>query len=378
MKVLIVGDFFPDTKLSKKLLENAQSNIFGDFFKVIEQSDLAIVNLEAPLTFTSKAIQKTGPALKADRVFAKFLKGAGFGLATLANNHIMDFGSVGLSDTLEALNEVGLGYVGVGNSALEANKPYLFNSQNGRRLAVLNFAENEWSTTSGNYPGAAGINPINNFYAIQEAKKSSDIVLVITHGGHEHYCLPSKAFKSLLRFYIDSGADAVINHHTHHVSGYESYAGKPIYYSLGNFLFSNNANIENYWNKGLAVEIDFSKPQPQTTNYFFRQGLTDKTFDLLRGNYESLEIESIDKLNEIIQDNILLESKFNDWMTKSNLYYTINIEPHSNKILQAMQNRKLLPSLWSNRKKRYLLNMLKCESHREMLIKQIENEISNS
>ena len=101
-------------------------------------------------------------------------------------------------------------------------------------IAVLNFAENEWSTASSDKPGANPINPISNFNSINITKESVDIVIVITHGGHEMYRLPSPRMKELYRFYIDAGADIVINHHTHCTSGYEKYNGKFIFYSIGN------------------------------------------------------------------------------------------------------------------------------------------------
>ncbi len=378
MKILVLGDFYSDEKLSKELLESNITDIFGNFNEVIHSSDLAIVNLESPLTDHKIAIKKTGPALKAHKEMANFLKNSGFGLATLANNHILDYGPTGLFDTFSALNKANLDYVGAGKSLIEASKPYIYTCKEGKRLAILNFAENEWSTTKGESPGAVGINPIANFYEIHKAKQKADFVLVITHGGHENFNLPSKEFKSLLRFFVSAGADAVINHHTHHISGYEVFNGKPIYYSLGNFLFPSKTNKETFWNKGLAVKIDFSKAQIETSKYFFRQGLPNKHFELLLGVEEKFEADNFEKLTKIIQDDHLLDVWFKKWMVKSELYYKINIEPHSNRILQAIQNRNLLPSLWSDRKKLFLLNMLRCESHREMLIKQLEDENSHT
>lgn len=378
MKVVIVGDFYPNLKLKNKLLNNKPSEIFGKFYNIIQESDLAVVNLETPLTKYDRAINKTGPALRADKEFASFLRNTGFGIATLANNHIMDYGQKGLEDTVEALNNVGLAYVGAGSTIYAAKKPYMFNSKEGKRLAILNISENEWSTTKGDFPGAAGFDPVSNFNSIQEAKKKADFVLLITHGGHENYNLPSKSFRDLLRFFVDAGADAIINHHPHCISGHEFYKGKPIYYSIGNFLFDNMGSELTYWNKGMAVEIDFSKSNINTVNHIFYQSINDKAFELLEGEAAKTELSEIDKLDKIIQNDEELDRKFQAWIEKSRKYYKINIEPHSIRILQALQNRKIVRSLWSKRKKLFLINMLRCESHREMLIQQLENEISNT
>jgi hypothetical protein len=378
MKVFVVGDFYPSFELKKQLLRIEPRNIFGKFYNIIHESDLAVVNLESPLTSHNKSIIKTGPALKADKVFADFLKKSGFTLATLANNHIMDYGTKGLEDTIEALKEVGMGYVGAGGAIDIAKQPYIYTCKEGKRIAVLNISENEWSTTKSNDPGAAGFDTISNFYSIQAAKTKADFVILITHGGHENHHLPSKSFRDLLRFFVDAGADAIVNHHTHCISGYEIYKGKPIYYSIGNFLFDKKSSDLSNWNKGLAVQIDFSEDHITSNHHIFYQSVNNKSFELLEGDVAEKELKKLDELSATIQSDDDLVREFLNYREKSKKYYSINIEPHSNRVIQALQNRKFLPSLWSNRKKLFLLNMLRCESHREMLIEQLENEISNT
>jgi len=378
MKVLVVGDFYPNSELKKQLLSDEPSKIFGKFHDIIQKFDLAVVNLESPLTTYDKAINKTGPALKADKVFADFLKKSGFKLATLANNHIMDYGPKGLEDTIEALNDFGLGHVGAGGTIDIAKQPYIYASKEGKKLAVLNIAENEWSTAKGNDPGAAGFDTVSNFYSIQEAKTNADFVLLITHGGHENYHLPSKSYRDLLRFFVDAGADAIVNHHTHCITGFEIYKGKPIYYSIGNFLFDKKSRDFTHWNKGIAAEIDFSDNKINASTHIFYQCVNEKPFELLEGDIADQELMQLDSLSNIIQNDDELDRELLKWISRSQKYYNINIEPHSIRVLQALQNRNLLPSFWTKRKKMYLLNMLRCESHREMLIKKLENEISNS
>ena len=377
MKILVVGDFCPNFELKRQLLNNDPTKIFDKFYRIIQKSDLAIVNLESPLTSYDKAINKTGPALKADTVFADFLKNSGFGLATLANNHIMDYGPIGFYDTVEALKSAGLNHVGAGNSINTAKLPFIYTSIEGKKLAILNFAENEWSTTKGDYPGAVGFDTVSNFYSIQEAKKKVDFVLLITHGGHENYHLPSKSFRDLLRFFVDAGADAIINHHPHCITGHEIYKGKPIYFSIGNFLFDKKGSDFTYWNKGMAVEIDFANDRISTSNYIFHQSINDKAFELLEGELAEQELRQLDFFSRIIQSDDDLDREFQLWKKRNQKYYFINIEPHANRLLQALQNRNLFPSLWSNRKKLFLLNMLRCESHRELLSTILENENSN-
>ena len=108
---------------------------------------------------------------------------------------------------------------------------------------------------------SAGSNPLNivqQYYAIREAKNNATNVIVIVHGGVEHYWLPSPRMKETYRFFIDAGADAVINHHQHCYSGYEVFKKKPIFYGLGNFCFDGNKGNKR-WTTGYLVNLNLSE-----------------------------------------------------------------------------------------------------------------------
>ena len=123
------------------------------------------------------------------------------------------------------------------------------------KIAILNFCENEWSIAEDDSPGANPMDIIDNTNHIREAKASHDKVIVIVHGGHEYYNLPSPRMQKQYRFYADQDADIVVGHNTHCISGSEMYKGVPIYYSLGNFLFTGRSTIEN-WYYGLVLELE--------------------------------------------------------------------------------------------------------------------------
>lgn len=376
MKLLIVGDFYPGLRVSSCLL-NPPEKVFGSFSSLIDESDLAVINLEAPLTDNSYPIIKTGPALRGDPVAGKLLKKAGFDLVTLANNHILDFGKEGLTDTISTLKEENLAFVGAGFSKQEASKPYFIELQN-QVVAFVNFAENEWSTTQGNSAGANPVDPINNYHSIKETAIIADHVIVITHGGHEMYQLPSPRMKQLFRFYVEAGASAVINHHPHCTSGYELYLGKPIFYSLGNFLFDHIAHRNNAWNRGMAVSLTLIRNKIDFNIHYFDQCQEEPSVKLC-SKHETLNRRiSTKKLNNIIQNDKKLATCFKVWVKANNTQYRSYIEPFSNRYLQALQNRALLPSLWSKRKKQYLLNLIRCEAHRDVLLSVLQSEISDT
>jgi len=377
MKVIVTGDFFPGLRLKKEITQPPQE-LLGDFHGVLSEADLAVVNLEAPLTSSIQPIAKTGPALKGEAKAATFLKEACFGLATLANNHILDYGATGLKDTLQVLREHEIYSIGAGLSVTEAMIPYVFRKDQ-RKLAILNFAENEWSTTHENHPGANPIDAVSNFVAIQNAKKTADHVLVITHGGHEMYQLPSPRMKSLFRFYITAGADVVVNHHPHCVSGHEKYAGGLIFYSIGNFLFDHISHREGIWNKGVAIELIWSDDNVLKFQLLhFDQSGNQKIFSLCDQKENEQRNKELSSLNKIIEDDALLKKHFAKWANSRAKQYWAFIEPHHNRYVQALQNRKLLPSLWSERKKLYLLNLIRCEAHHDILKFLLEDEVSNT
>ena len=107
-------------------------------------------------------------------------------------------------------------------------------------IFIFNFCENEWSIAESDNPGANPMDIIDNANQIKYARELADYVIVIVHGGHEYYNLPSPRMQKQYRFYADQGADIVVGHHTHCISGNEVYKGVPIYYSLGNFIFTKN------------------------------------------------------------------------------------------------------------------------------------------
>lgn len=377
LKVVIAGDFFGGLRLENLIKAPPRQVLSDGVLEVVRKADLAMVNLESPLTNTTRPITKTGPALKADKACASWLKAAGIDLVTLANNHIMDYGAEGLMDTINHLKDADLNFVGAGNSIPTAAEPFFF-EKDGIRLAILNFAENEWSTTYAT--GGRGANPIDevtNYYQIQAARKKADHVLVVAHGGHEMYRLPSPRMKKLFRFYADAGADAVINHHTHCVSGYEVYRGIPICYSLGNFLFDHQTQRNGIWNQGALAVLEMSENGIKLELRFFDQCKESATVGLVEEEKLTERRTEVESLNRIIADDNRLEAEFAKWIRQKKKMYNAYIEPHRIKPIQVLQNRGLLPSLWARRKKNYLLNLVRCEAHRDILISILRDEDSN-
>ena len=377
MTVFISGDFCPNERLCN-INDLHPSEVFGNLTDTIINADLSITNLECPLTNSNAKLEKTGPNLKSSTHTSHFLKQAGFNLVTLANNHINDYGAVGIKETIESLDAASIDFVGAGMNETRAKKIYYFNKED-QIIALLNFCENEWSTTTNELPGANPIDPIENSSSIKEAKAKADFVIVIVHGGHEMYNLPSPRMKKLFRFYIDAGADVVINHHTHCVSGYEIYNNAPIFYSLGNFLFDNKNYRNSNWNNGLGILLNIENKVLKDFDILFLEQCNERPQVHLVDEQTKGSLHSeIQKLNEIIQDDELLKKSFEGWVKKQSKLYNTYIEPHKNRYIYFLQNRKLFPSFWTPRKRKYLLNLIRCESHKDILQSILENEDSHT
>ncbi|MBQ8935725.1 MAG: CapA family protein, partial [Oscillospiraceae bacterium] len=129
-----------------------------------------------------------------------------------------DYGQVGVEDTINCL--AGKIYCVGGGKTLAEARAILYKQIGGKAVAIINFCENEWSIARKDRGGSNPMNVITNFNDIRTAREESDLVVVIVHGGVEHYSLPTPRMKELYRFYIDAGADVVINHHQHCFSGW--------------------------------------------------------------------------------------------------------------------------------------------------------------
>lgn len=309
-------------------------------------------------------IDKTGPNLKCTKHAVEAIKYAGFDCVTLANNHFYDFGDVGVQDTLDTLNKYSIDYIGGGININEAQKT-LYKRIKGKIIAFINVCEREWSIATEFTGGSSPLNPVKNYYQIKEAKEKADYVIVIVHGGREYYQLPLPRMKETYQFFIDSGADVVVNHHQHCYSGYEIYNEKPIFYGLGNFCFDSIGSKKNkLWEEGFLLMLSIDNKIDFELIPYVQCG-ENPNVDILK---DKLEFNNnIKDLNIIINDKKLLESSFIEQVKKEGKYYISYLEPIKNKYMLKLQYKKLLPSFVKGKYKKLILNLIRCESHKDML-----------
>lgn len=370
MKILIAGDFYPSERVKKIIDEGTYEHVFGEVEPIVKSADYAIVNYESPVVLGNyKPIVKCGPNLASSEKAIEAIKWAGFDMATLANNHIYDFGKEGLDDTIRTCEKLDVDIVGVGLNLAESQNVFYKEIQ-GKILAIINCCEHEFSIAGVDTPGANPLNPVQQYYQIREARKKADYVLVIVHGGHEHFQLPSPRMVETYRFFVDAGADAVVNHHQHCYSGYEVYNGKPIFYGLGNFCFDNAARIGTVWNEGFILQLDFEWERPQYTLFPYIQCRENVSVRLLYKNEADVFFKKIEQLNHIIMDKKKLQTAVKQNYRLFYNMYKFVLEPYSGRIAFKLYSWGLLPTFF--KKKKILENHVSCESHRDRLLSFLE------
>lgn len=367
IKIFISGDFAPKMRVSEAIEEGNYQCLFNDVLPIIKESDIAITNLECPLVDKGIPIAKTGPNLKASTKSIEAVKYAGFDMVTLANNHALDYGAVGLKSTMDLCKGNGIEFIGAGNDLSEAKSIKYFDIK-GKKIAFINCCENEWSTTHDNTPGCNPLDEISLFYQISEAKSNSDYTIIIIHGGHETYELPSPRMKKLYRWFIDLGVNAFIGHHTHCFSGYEIYKGKPIIYSLGNFIFDSNRRNTS-WNIGAAIVLSIYNDDIAFNLHPYTQ--CDDSVGVHLFDYDKAKEWLSEQITKtlLIQDDYALEKEFDKFVSKQERLYRTYLEPKSFSWIQAAKNRGLLPRRIRGDKALLYKNIIRAEAHRDIIIK---------
>ncbi|GHT33439.1 hypothetical protein AGMMS49574_19100 [Bacteroidia bacterium] len=377
INLLITGDYCPIGRNAQSI-ENGDYSMFGNFIPYVRNADLAVTNLESPLTLMSEEIKKTGPNIKSSPNAIKALSFAGFNLVTLANNHILDYGEAGVKDTIRHCKEEKINVVGAGENLVKAREPFI-TAINDVKIAILNFAENEFCAASENTSGANPINLITNYQDIKKTKQKVDCLIVVVHGGREHYQLPTPKQRERYRFYIDSGADIVIGHHTHCFSGYEFYNEKPIFYSLGNFIFDYKKKYQTgLWTQGYGVLFNLSKGGLDFELIPYWQGRTENEKLVLLDDQEKVRFENkIKQLNQIIDSDELFYSEWKSYLQTQKKDYYGMIFIRNKYIRAAIKKGLLFPFFFQSKEhKRLLLNIFRCESHQEIMMNILENNIN--
>jgi len=214
----------------------------GPIAALLRRADLAMVNLETAITTRGTPAAKRYVFRAPPAAFVA-LRSAGVDVVTQANNHGMDYGRVGLADSIAAARAAGFPVVGIGSDAAAAFQPWVA-TVHGERIAILgatsvlddNLAA-AW-TAGESSPGLASAKDVPKLVAaVRAARSTADVVVVNLHWGTEMHSCPTPAQTSLARSLADAGADVVVGSHAHVLLGAGRLDRTYVDYGLGNFVF---------------------------------------------------------------------------------------------------------------------------------------------
>jgi poly-gamma-glutamate synthesis protein (capsule biosynthesis protein) len=271
--VAMTGDVMLGRGVDEALKQFGPTHPWGDVRPLLNQADLAIVNLECvvgsrgqPWTRSPKTYH-----FRADPIAIESLKCAGIDCVTLANNHVLDYEEEALLEMLALLEQAGIASTGAGRNLAESRRPALVDAR-GLRVGVIAFTDNEpgWAAK----PSALGTNyvpilldewamgPIRQ--SIDRARsEGADLVVFTIHWGPNLIERPSPLFREFAHAVIDAGADLVFGHSAHVFQGIELYKGCPIIYDAGDFVddYVVHAHLRNDWGLLFRLEVDGAKLQ---------------------------------------------------------------------------------------------------------------------
>lgn len=213
---------------------------FGPVAEVLSAADLAVVNLETAITERGTPEPKTY-VFRAPATAYEALRGAGIDAVSLANNHALDYGRIGLTDTLDSAEKAGFPTFGAGRDIKQAYAPHIVEVR-GTRIALLGFSQirdlaANWAAGDNRSGIAMAWDSDRALAAVAEARQRADLVIVFNHWGQEGDSCPSADQKRFAGKLADAGVDLIIGAHAHVLQG-DGWLGKTyVAYGLGNFLW---------------------------------------------------------------------------------------------------------------------------------------------
>jgi poly-gamma-glutamate synthesis protein (capsule biosynthesis protein) len=248
--------------------------------QVIDQSDIFMVNQEFPFSDRGTAAPDKQFTFRLPPSRVSAMNELGIDIVALANNHSLDFGTDALVDTCTTLDGADIKYVGAGPN-MDRAKQLETIEVNGKTIGFLAasrvYPDTSWVANSKKPGMVSGYDPTILLQEIEKARDVCDYLVVYVHWGIEKDVKPQEYQRVLGKKIIDAGADIVIGSHPHVLQGIEYYNGKPICYSLGNFIFGSSIPKTAL----LKADVDFSQNNvtlslvPGTSGAGYTRELTD-------------------------------------------------------------------------------------------------------
>jgi poly-gamma-glutamate synthesis protein (capsule biosynthesis protein) len=296
------------------------------------------------------------------------IKKAGVSVLCLANNHILDHGGQGLLTTISACERAGIETVGGGPNLASARQP-LIKSLRGKRIGIVAMAEHEFSIAGSATPGANPIDLIEYVRTMADLRGQVDYAIVLLHGGPEFLTVPSPNLRKTCRFLIEMGANAVIVQHPHSLGGYESYLNGHIVYGQGALVMDEELYSKRVeFHEGLLVGLTIEEDGPSTMDLIpFVQSSPALGAHLMDEAKARMLLTALEAKSSAILDDDYLAREWKRYCVEQTHGYLSVVLAH-NRIVRRVNRQGLLGGLLYSRKR--LLgtqNVIRCETHREIL-----------
>ncbi len=240
--LIFTGDVMPGNMVRNNYMSFGLDGIVTKYLQEeLQKADVTVMNQEFPFSNRGTPAQDKQYTFRIHPSFVSILKELGVDAVSLANNHALDYGREALSDTFETLDEAGIPYAGAGDTRDRAAQPVYLECQ-GKTIGLLAASrvipEISWNVENQQPGMLCTYDSAAVTAAIEQARSNCDFLAVYVHWGVEQQDHPEEYQRVLAQAYIDAGADLVVGSHPHVPQGMEYYQGKPIVYSLGNFIFN--------------------------------------------------------------------------------------------------------------------------------------------
>mgnify|MGYP001293183269 CR=1 FL=1 len=362
--MILVGDYAPGPC-------SVDVNISGN---------LILANLEGPLlpqNHSFPAVPKAGPNLYS----RKLPNDSADYIFSLANNHTMDFGQVGMDTTIHTLHKQGVRYCGAGLTVQSARNPLVI-LDGEVSVGIIACCEAQFGVAR---PGQAGVAEFGPwiYREIRSLSEHVDSVIISVHAGVEDAPWPSPYIRDLYRSFIDAGATIVHGHHAHVPQGYEQYSEGVIFYGLGNFAV-NPSRWQNrpngLWSVGVEIDLN-SKPlkwQPISLEIRHQVGSEKICVEKSSPGERKGRMQYLEICNQPLHDDSLFEALWQEVAVRAYYAYGGHYmgtllgsgECHAKESLSILKKavfRQFHSAKIDTRRLLLYYNMLACESHRQML-----------
>lgn len=242
LAILFTGDVLLDRRVRPWIEREGVESLFEGVNAAFRKADAVVINLECPLTTRHTPVGKKF-VFRAEPEWAESLRRAGITHAALANNHTIDQGREGLTDTYHALRKAGITPLGYGRTADEQAAPVVI--RKGKlEVALFNTIPlpiENWPQAEGK-PDICRVSVRRLAAAIRKYKAAhpGTRVVAVLHWGTEFQPVPDMQQRYDARLLAQAGADAVIGHHSHVLQPVDTIGSTLVFYSLGNFVFDQS------------------------------------------------------------------------------------------------------------------------------------------